>query len=288
MPRLTWLLGAFGLCACAGSAIDVGPGSAESGSGDSVSTAGTSGRNNSLSRVLTCTDINPLPTWDSADACAGSNHLPLVGVWHGYVEQQVSPWDDLRLEIRGASVSGGVCGTLTLGNGTVPAPATDPEQNYPDSSPFEISTGGGPGRGPGGSAPTPGFPLTLSRGDTDGTRVRFSVSTAEVMRSWCALQNSYQLPPNAESPCNCLPAWTSTDVGVNECTLNDQAGQPELVVSMNRCMACISHVCACNAGGCDATPEYASTDFDLRFTSDTAEGSDSTHSGLRVHFTRVP
>ena len=45
-------------------------------------------------------------------------------------------------------------------------------------------------------------------------------------------------------------------------------------------------VCACNAAGCDASMGPGRVDFDLRFTADMAEGSNTASEG-RTDFTRA-
>jgi len=279
MRRYSWLLGVLGLCACSGSVIDVGPGSvggAESGGNTNVAGSGnTGGQQSSVPAELACQDQAPLPTWPSTDACASASDLPIVGTWHGYVEQQPAPWDELTLVIRGASVSGGVCGSLTFGSGPIPPPATNPDQDYPTANSPSYPL-----------APTPGLPQTLLNGDTDGTRLRFTISLGETLRSWCALQDSYQR--SSGDRCNCLPNWSSESAG-GQTTMKDPAGKHNLHVSFTRMIKCsMFNICACNAQGCDGAPDLNGTPFDLRFTANSAEGNDGLHSGARVYFTRVP
>jgi hypothetical protein len=300
MQRCSWIWGVLSLCACSGTTIDVGPGATDgsvnsaggsandsggsaNSSGGSVFpsagamfvalTGGAAGRANNVPAEAACTDEKPLAPWPAADACAGASDLPVVGTWHGYVEQQQPPWDDLTLVIQGASVSGGVCGTLTVGSGpVVVAPANNPNQDYPYPN-FPMHGG------------IPGVPMRLLKGNTDGTRLRFTVSNAEIMRSWCALQDSYRV----EGRCECLPRWPGSGPGDGSFTFLDPAGKHNLVVSASRQDQCSRiQPCACNAQGCDASPDALPIDFDLRVAANTAEGTASRYSGPRVYFTRVP
>ena len=263
----------FIFCSCAGSAIEVGPGSAAGAGGSAPVANPTSSRPSS-----TCTDQTPLPTWPSTAACAGSNDLPLVGSWHGYVENEAAPWDELFLRIEGANDSA-LCGTLKVGNVAPPPPATDGEVGYP------------PGAVVAPSAVNfiAGYAMTLLDGTTDGTRVRFTVSRSEAYKSWCELQRiTYDY---AGVGCACVPSWAEMgDFKADRCTFSDPNSGAELTVTCGKSALCGSPgpaQCTCNASGCTARTD-SNLSFDLRFTGDTAEGVDSSHPGVRIHFTRSP
>jgi len=261
----------FIFCACAGSAIEVGPGSAAGAGG---SAPGVNPASNPPSS--TCTDQTPLPAWPSTAACAGSNDLPLVGSWHGYVENEAAPWDELFLSIEGANDSG-LCGTLKVGNVAPPPPATDGEANYPPG-PTEAQVF------------VPGYAMTLLDGNTDGTRVRFRVSRSEAFKSWCELQQTTYDWDGAG--CRCIPPWGSMgDLNTGIQTFVDPNTGAKLTLTVGKTRLCGSPypaVCTCNASGCTARSDDGDLSFDLRFTGDTAEGVDSSHPGVRIHFTRSP
>jgi len=208
-----------------------------------------------------------LATYPSTTACAGSDS-PLVGSWHGYVENQPAPWDELFLEINGAN-GDGICGTLRIGSAEPPPPATDPNVTYPpgviDQSPNYL---------------IPGFTLTLMNGSTDGTRVRFGVSTQEGYDGWCRLQTVY---PDGNGSCSCLPPLTGGGVRSGDvCTWN---GQVTDCGKVEMCAGNAVAVCMCNASGCSATT--GTVDFDLRVNGDLAEGNATKNPGSRIYFTRV-
>jgi hypothetical protein len=204
--------------------------------------------------------------------------LPVVGRWHGYVENQEAPWDELLLEINGANGSG-LCGTLKVGSAAPPAPATNPGAAYPPGAQSARQ----------GWKLIPGYALTLENGTTDGTRVRFDVSPTESYHSWCQLQTPYDWD---RSSCGCVPrTWPSTGDLVNDvCTFIDLNNGKNLTFSCsqaNLCGGLGSAVCTCNASACGATDD-ARISFDLRITGDTAEGSETGNSTSRLYFTRVP
>ncbi|MEO6601984.1 MAG: hypothetical protein ABIQ16_19045 [Polyangiaceae bacterium] len=262
---------------CSGS-IDVGPGNAAGAPGNAAGAPGNAaGSGNTAPGALACTDATPLPSWPATSGCTSGADLPIVGTWHGYVENQVAPWDDLTLVVNGASVAGGLCGTLTIGTGTPPPPATDPNVGYPDPSETTWQEKS--------ARILPGFVLSLLNGTTDGARVRFSVGRTEPWKGWCGLQTSYK--GDTGSSCNCLPNWSIE--GDSNCTLFDPSGGQDLVVNCAKAALCasIGGVCQCNDSACTATVT-ASTDFDLRFAGDEAEGNATSVLGARTHFVRVP
>jgi len=283
------IVGVMGVYACTGTTIEVGPGSDGanplSGMAGTPGAAGGGQGSGPLTQDPnpngTCTDTDPLPVFPSTTACAGTNDLPVVGKWHGYIETQDAPWDELLLDIKAAN-SGGLCGTLTIGSGTPPAPATDPEQAYP------------PGTTPvAGLKITPGYALTLLDGKADGTRIRFRVAPSEAFQSWCELQTPYQ---HSVGACSCAPSGPiKFDAAGDEFTINDDvAGVTRTFPSAQAHLCGVTgswSVCACNTYGCGAannTADTASVKFDLTVSGDAIEGVDTAHSNVRTHFTRVP
>jgi hypothetical protein len=220
-----------------------------------------------------------LPTWPGVDDCTANSDLPIVGTWHGYVESQGAPWDTLTLVIRGASVAGGVCGALTVGSGTPPAPATDPDHVY--------------SLAPTGYIPhvVPGYTFTLLGGTTDGTRVRFSLSESEPWRSWCQLQTSYDwnLDPTTHD-CRCVPDWRVSGMSDGTCRMVASPPFTDIIVDCNKVSTCIATPppCTCVAAGCDGNLSTTNVAFDLSFAADQAEGSnDATTPNTRTRFTRA-
>jgi hypothetical protein len=284
MQRTRFFLWALVALGCSGRSLDVGTGSGSSGAtqsaagGETASMGGAGGGGSVYSTLppSNCTSTTPLPSWPDPNSCVAASAAtgtlsPLVGTWNGYIENGQPPWDQLTLTINGASVDGGVCGTLVVGAGPPPPPATDPNVGYPPSQ-------GGFG---GGSAGVSGARLTLLMGTTDGARVRFSVAQAETWRSWCQLQPSFN---NGQS-CACLPPFSTAMFGPSGCTFG--AASSTFTVDCGKLQLCSppQSACACNASGCDASNEQ-SDDFDLRFSGDMGEGSDTLHAQARTIFTR--
>ncbi len=285
MQRHQFVLGALIALGCSGRAIDVGPGGTDTG-GNDVGTGGAGstahgGSSNAGALPPTdCTDTTPLPVWPDSSSCAGGSDSPLVGTWNGYVENGSAPWDQLTLVITGASMNGGVCGKLTLGAGpplNFP-PATDPNVGYPPG--HDEAVGGSP-------SISPGYASTILNGTTDGMRVRFSVVPSEPYRGWCQLQTSYNL--KSLGGCGCLPNMAvMRDMSNGLCEYYDESHAHDFEVNCGKFSLCNAglSVCKCNAAGCDASMLPGKIDFDLRFTADTAEGS-NTGSGIRTDFARA-
>jgi len=282
MRRSECILGIFITLGCSGRAIDVGPngsgGNANAGGSSTVGAAGNAGSTGLP--PSDCTVTTPLPAWPTATSCVANSDLPLVGTWQGYVEGAGMPWDQITLVINGASVSGGLCGTLSIGAGPAPVlpPATDPSVGYPLGNQPVIA---------GSPSFIPAFVNTLLDGTTDGMRVRFSVTPSEPYRDWCALQTPFAFTDT----CSCLPNWAvEQDASTGLCKYKEPTSPArEFEVDCGKFSLCsgVAPICACNASGCDAATALPSTvAFDLRFTGDTAEGS-NTHSLGRTYFTRV-
>ena len=297
MRRYELLLGTLLAMGCSGRAIDVGPGGSAGSLGATAGGNGGAGGTSSSTQAGSnglppgdCTSTTQLPTWPDSSACVAASNLPIVGAWQGYVENQVAPWDQLTLVITGASVAGGVCGTLAIGAGTAPPPATDPNDSYPPG------LGSGDSSSLSGGGSVPGFPLSLLNGTTDGTRVRFSVAQSEAFRSWCQLQTAYRLD-DASTSCGCLPNRGFT-WGSDPCSILGDATHPNPVsincLKLGLCMLTAGarqgitvQTCACNASGCDGDPNGGGIAFDLRFTASSAEGSNTALGDFRTDFTRT-
>jgi hypothetical protein len=288
MQRIQFMVGALIVLGCSGQKIDVGPGGGSSGDSAEMSGGGAASRGGTASAggatqgglstlpASNCSVTTPLPTWPDPTSCVSSVASPLVGTWQGYVENAAAPWDQLTLVINGASVDGGVCGTIVVGAGPAPAPATDPNVGYPpsDTAGFEDQP-----------AIVSGFALTLQNGTTDGARVRFSVAQTEPWRSWCELQPSYD---NGAQQCSCIPPYSSLSGSTsNSGTCSIAVGSQKFTVNCGKAFLCqgMSPYCSCNDTGCEAATS-TTLDFDLRFSGDTAEGS-NTGSGFRTNFMRV-
>jgi hypothetical protein len=277
MQRHQLVLGTLIALGCSGRTIDVG--------GMSSGSAAQGGAPALL--PSDCVDTTPLPSWPDSSSCVASSDLPLTGIWRGYVENTGAPWDKLTLVITGASIAGGVCGTLSIGAGPPPAAATDPTVGYPPGV-GDNGAGGGTGATPFLSA----YPLTVLTGTTDGARVQFAVSQDEPYRGWCQLQTSLRASDQAVAGCNCLPDWpeaTEVSGSSSACKLLDPARSKSLTVDCGKMALCYSghRVCACNASGCDGTPNGYTVGFDLRFAANSAVGSNTDSTTFPTDFARA-
>jgi hypothetical protein len=117
-----------------------------------------------------------------------------VESWTGYLEnyQLVIGSDSVRLSFAYDS-AGQVAGTVIFGEGTPPAPATDPSVGYPPgASGFDF--------GNMLTAPLVGFPYSIREGSYTSNRLRFAVDFVELWADWCALQ-----PPQTNGSPTCGP-----------------------------------------------------------------------------------
>jgi len=195
--------------------------------------------------------------------------------WTGYVENYAFPSGSDTVKIAFAVDSAGqVTGTVILGNGTPPPPATDPNVGYPPgyNDQQQPLLFGPP------NYIAEGYAYTMRGGTLAGPRLRFGVSLTELWRDWCALQTPI---PGAFS---CVPnlgaAFTSTG-----CYQTNPATNEMVTVDCGKLSLCwAGSVCQCDASGCQAQDGNNSM-FDISINNDRADGSMDTHN---VHFTRDP
>jgi hypothetical protein len=255
-----------GALACGGEQLEVGSDANDvnHGQGGAGASSGTGGGGTGANGGGV-SNTEPVPSFPAPDACAGGDMLPLVGTWEGYIEGSsgLEPTDKFRVVFAGASEAGGVCGTVTYGEGAVPPPATDPDTGYPS-----LDTGYpryGFGGAPGSWGPMPGVPFTILDGTVEARRVRFNTAVTELWKDWCALQT----PVASSTQCIRMDGFATTTPGA--CTTSDDDGQ-EIPIDCDKRMLCGAGVCVCNDHGCAAavTPTVS---FDLLLDGDTADGS---------------
>ena len=212
-----------------------------------------------------------LPDWTSPNACVvGSEITSIVGLWDGYYQGQSGEENTFRLDIVGANLTNGICGTITFGTHTAPVayppPATDPTAVYPPAG-FSSSVRAMNGM----MTPILGLPYTILNGRIDGQRVSFGFSVNEILKSWCALQTSYAWDDSC-TWFGCLPNGSivgSTDPA-GTCTIAT-AGQKKTYSCAQTMMCNMSPRCSCDATHCVATSSTGST-FDLIFADGGATG----------------
>ena len=229
-------------------------------------------------------------TGGSIDAGTG----PEVGVlgpsqsWTGYIENYKFRSGSDAVKITFASdAAGNLVGTVTLGSGTPPPPATDPNVGYPAdllSSVPDVTSAR--------NYLAEGFGYSMRSGTVTGARLRFGVDTWEIWKGWCALQT----PAPRQGPCNeavcqtsCLPNWGSMS-GPNGCGLLNPATNQYDPVDCGKLALCgFGSVCMCVvASGCSVREDGSPISFDLTITGDLASGSVAGLGDHNVHFTKDP
>ncbi len=202
-----------------------------------------------------------LPEWPDAAACAASSDSDLVGLWEGAVQSATfERLARLRVEVLGASETGGVCGTVHFGEDAPPLPAaTDPNEHFPESYP------------PGWEGFYDGVAYTILEGAMQRDRIHFVVSRAELFKGWCELHESYYV---GHSEWFCIPTRSYMAVSETVCRYVDLRNGSTHNVDFEQCNACMGGTCACNDEGCTATgdPNERLT-FDLQREGDEILGN---------------
>jgi hypothetical protein len=206
--------------------------------------------------------------------------------WTGYVENyRFRSGSDVVKIAFASDPAGQLVGTVTLGSGTPPPPASDPNVGYP----ADLVAGSLPGAARAYIAE--GYEYSLRAGTLTNGRLRFGVGTWELWTGWCALQTP--VPPQGvcdEPVCQgtCLPNWGSMS-GPNGCgLLNPATNQYEPVDCGKLALCGFGGVCTCYAS-CTVRDNGTQITFDVALTN--GAGSGSVAGGLgdhNVHFTKDP
>ena len=126
--------------------------------------------------------------------------------WTGYIENYQFPSGSDLLNITFASdAAGNMVGTVTLGTGTPPPPATDPNVGYPASVEAMLVSGGATGIV---GYLAEGFAYPIVNGTLTTNRMRFDVNRNDLWQSWCALET-----PAVDGSGRCTPNWESASSG---------------------------------------------------------------------------
>jgi len=249
---LTFIL----FCACSAKVMNVGS-NADGGDGMGGSSAagggGAAGGQNAGAAGL----VGPMsPPWPSDSDCQSGTQLPIVGNWSGYVEsyQFASGSDAIQVTITAAN-DAHVCGKVTFGQGTPPAPPTDPNIGYPPSLVASLSSTGAAGA-PNLDMNSEGYPMTMLNGTASTARLQFQVNQRELWKTWCEMQTPYLAQAGTDFYM-CVPnvGWTTGPNG--SCV--DPNGHP---IDCAKEQLCESRICTCNAAGCTVTPT-GNVSFDL-------------------------
>lgn len=222
------------------------------------------------------------PAPDDSDACRYGAQLPIVGVWEGYIENYklASGSDFIRVAVTSAT-SAQACGKVTLGKGTPPPPATDPDVSYP---PGYVHDPSGPVDAFFSVDRAEGFPLSVVAGTADAARFKFGADWYELWQSWCALQTPVPVQ-NSTTGFGCANVGEFGELG---CATH-VGGQP-VPIDCGKLLLCTeSNKCTCTMTSCriERTSRWT---FDLRLTGDQAAGSVKTDVGAglyNVYLTRT-
>ena len=189
-----------------------------------------------------------------------------VQSWTGYIENYMFPSGSDAIKFAfSTDAAGTVTGTVTLGMGTPPPPATDPNVGYPTGlaiyDPLDFSR----------SYWAEGYAYPMRSGGTlQSGRMRFSIGNRELWRGWCALQQ-----PVANSS-TCLPNWgSSADAQHSSCALLDPTTMAYVPVDCGKLALCgFDAVCSCDTTTCSVAEDGDSVlMFDINIDGARAAGS---------------
>jgi hypothetical protein len=208
--------------------------------------------------------------------------LGAVESWTGWAQNYQFPSGSDAIKLSFASDPNGVVvGQVTLGSGTPPPPATDPNVGYPGEKDMYARL------------PLEGFPYTMYKGTIAPNRLRFTVQLYEPWTGWCALQT-----PATDGSSSCMPdAPPGEGYGSDgdTCFLVDAsfAGPSPPLAYVNCARLGLCPVCTCSATSCRVlVPEDVSepflvappmTSFDMAISGNIAMGS---MNGANIYLTK--
>jgi hypothetical protein len=217
-------------------------------------------------------DNPPLAAWPEPDACAAQSNLAIKGIWNGYDGRFQNPAPDFRVDIRGASQAGGLCGTVIFEPAKPPPPpSADPAVMYPtegDRSTYNYNEFTAPLLG--------GFAFTILEGRAQDAHAQIRVSRSQPWQAWCEPQPTYVLPIDIYGY-GCLPSWGygggPDPFAASGCYMTDPESMGSFPINCGRLYLCHqARVCACNAARCVAKHD-TDIDFALDFTANQATGT---------------
>ena len=197
--------------------------------------------------------------------------------WTGYIENYPFGYGSGNVRLTFAADSTGqVVGTAVLGSGTPPAPATDPNVEYPPG----FTAQGGPD-----TFWVQGFSYSMLDGKLTSNRLQFTMQNYELWSGWCALQTP------ADDSGMCVPNGSVTCAN-NKCTITLANGQKITNLDFGKVSLCrINEVCTCSTTTCVANLWGAGprASFDMVISGTDASGSTlGAFGNLNVHFTKDP
>lgn len=287
LAGIAGLAAAATVTACAGKALDVGAdGPTGNGGSDARGGTGSGATGVDTSGVGAFGNVTyggpPVEgaDWPDPAACMPAPNSPLVGRYKGrwpLSDYYDEPKGDAVLTIKGLTADGQPCGTLHIGAGDPPAPATEPDAPYPpreDANDMLLNGKVGVGL----ASAFPGVEYRLLDVENSSSRLAFSIAYNEVLRSWCGLQTRF---PGSDS---CLPGNYSAAQDLSGCSITPESGMP-MPVPCIKLTYCTPFICVCDDAGCDAAPTQA-TRFDFHWDDGNLEGSLNTNTPIFLD--RVP
>jgi len=263
---------------CSGHTVDPivgGPQVAGAGGGVGVGVAGGASTQGFAGGYVAGADAG---NFTAGSASTGPVVIPseLVGSWTGYVENYMfsDHSDAISLVLEES-------GSIKFGRSPAPAPATDPDRNYP----IELQVTGGVQGDIHQAGPVPGFPFTIRTLSREGARLQLDAELNEPWTQWCELQTPIADETN---PGNylCIHNWGFTFD--TDCALTDPATMASIPIDCGKFNLCrFGRMCACTAQTCSVIvgPKIH---FDLNRDGDKANGSVAGLDGVahNVHLTR--
>jgi hypothetical protein len=213
--------------------------------------------------------------------------------WTGYIEGYAPPSGSSKLTLTLNSASDGtLTGTLVFGDKPAPPPPSDPNVGYPPGS----------GSTPLDPANIEGFTYTVRNASFDGDRLRLGVSTADLWKAWCGLQQpvpaGYMIGGGSRNDSgiqddgggleittySCDPPSYGTDDTTGECLASN------VRVDCGKAALCTSMICDCTATSCTVNRSSSDVELDLALTDGRLDGSASTvpYSGMESSSSTPP
>jgi len=216
------------------------------------------------------------------------------GQWTGYIENfQLSTDDSITVSIAAAD-DGTLSGTVRIGHGPPPPPATDGSTAWP----AEV-------QGVDAIVPVyiPGFAYSVEDVSWQARRLKFRIPKYQPWQPWCALQQPYEQTHCADPPActtyesdgfSCSPSAGAVTVDAQGgCHTVATATTPSVAIDCAKGTLCDTigacncqsggcvcggfGVCACDATGCRAGSEWMSVPigywFDIAFDGGKGDGS---------------
>ncbi|HEX2660710.1 MAG TPA: hypothetical protein VHU40_20660 [Polyangia bacterium] len=167
------------------------------------------------------------------------------GDWVGYIENLTVPFmsgsDAIKVSLRVQS-DGQLAGSVVLGSGTPPAPATDPNVGWPAGHSFFSQQL---------LFLVEGHAYDLESPKWEALRLRGIFSTTEPWGPWCHLQTSIMSAGNP-GHYGCVPNFGSTSTDEGTCYLSSDPPQPINCDKLTLCRELWT--CDCSADGCTNAP----------------------------------